>query len=115
MAEARKPLASETSRKVAVMVMFDTYTVKEAIAAVDLYERSPSLLVGDNLWVYGSSKALSRAQAYILSNSGHPVERKDINRYLANELKLAEAKLVAAHEEIAILQSQLKGYKRYGR
>ena len=90
--------------------MFDTFTVKEAIAAVDLYERSPSLLVGDNLWVYGSSKALSRAQAYILADSKHPVERKDINLYLANELKLSEATVKALREKITELESQLKEF-----
>jgi hypothetical protein len=91
---------------------YETPTLEEALRAWDRYENTPSLLVGDNLWVYGSHRALSRAQFYILADSSHPVERADTNKYLANELKLSEAMVKALREQVAYLQDEVQAYKR---
>jgi hypothetical protein len=88
--------------------MFKTFTMKEAINAVDVYKNSPTLEVGDGLSVYGSDRALLRVQAYILASQPEKIKREDINLYLANELKLSEATVKALREEVA-------AYKRYGK
>jgi len=94
---------------------YETPTLEEALKAWDRYNNSASLLVGDDLWVFGSQRALARAQIYILANSTHPVERQDVNKYLAAELKNSEATVADLRGQIEVLQSQLREYKRFSR
>jgi hypothetical protein len=80
--------------------MFETPTLEEAHKAWELYNNSPSLRVADGLWVYGSGPALDRVQMYILASASE--HRRDVNAYLANELKLAEKRVIALREQLLI-------------
>jgi hypothetical protein len=80
-------------------------TLEEALKAWDRYNNSSSLEVGDGLWVYGSVKALTRVQLYLLAQTTKPDERKDIKNYLDYELKRSEDTVKLLRQEIAELRN----------
>lgn len=67
-----------------------------------------SVTVGDGLRVYGTVKAISRVQQYILLDSKHPVEASDVRRLLALDLQAAEAKIAALEAENKRLREERK-------
>jgi len=65
---------------------------------------SCSVTVGRGLSVYGTIEAVGRVQTYILLDSNHPVEKADVRRTLARELRAAEARareLEGAYDMVA--------------
>lgn len=90
--------------------MFSLITVEAALDAWNKLHDMPTLEVGGGMRVYGSDRALTRAQMYILADSKHPVERRDVNRYLANELKLLEAEAKALRAENIRLRALLRPF-----
>lgn len=79
--------------------MFSTPTTEELFEAWEKLNKLPTLEVGNGLVIYGSKRATERAQMYLLAE--HAPDRKDINRYLAFELKRVEAELKSLKEKLS--------------